>query len=74
MRKYFSLLTANTGYTIPGTSNTDVYGTDIAPALIVGLTVALVLILSVSAAITVIIAWLQVVAIVCDNTINLLQP
>ena len=44
---------ANTGYTIPGTSNTDVYGTDIAPALIVGLTVALVLILSVSAALTV---------------------
>ena len=53
MRKYFSLLTANTGYTIPGTSNTDVYGTDSAPALIVGLTVALVLILSVSAALTV---------------------
>ena len=41
------------GILFPGTSNTDVYGTNITPALIVGLTVALVLILSVTAALTV---------------------
>ena len=49
MMMCFSLLIANTGYTIPGTNNTDGYEIDNTPALIVGLTVALVLILSITA-------------------------
>ena len=44
---------SNTGYTIPGTNNTDGYEIDNTPALIIGLTVALVLILSITAALTV---------------------
>ena len=49
----FTILIANTGYTIPGTNNTDGYEIDNIPALIVGLTVALVLILSITAPLTV---------------------
>ena len=50
---FFTILIANTGYTIPGTNNTDGYEIDNTLALIVGLTVALVLILSITAPLTV---------------------